>query len=190
MTRKDQFLNNVKEFATISEEFCYFLENANQRSFKEFLSLAQKLTSLLYLKASLLPDISNINNEEIEKFVTEEAWTAIHDSVKKIMKNHNFYHLCDNPENDGQTLSIAEDMADIYQDIKDFTELYKTGVYDMIYDGTAECRNNFRHYWGLKALNALRAIHLILVSSSNSITGSIKDEFDNSSWIADDKADE
>jgi len=45
---------NVVEFVTVAAEFCAFLEQVEQRSRKDFVSVALKILPLLYIKASML----------------------------------------------------------------------------------------------------------------------------------------
>ena len=60
--------------------------------------------------------------------------------------------------------SISENMADIYQDIKDFLLLYQTGTNEVMNDAVWECRMNFENFWGQKLVNSMRAIHSFIYS--------------------------
>ncbi len=60
--------------------------------------------------------------------------------------------------------SLAENMADIYQDIKDFLLLYQTGTKEVMNDALWECRMNFENIWGQKLVNSMRAIHKFIYS--------------------------
>ena len=55
--------------------------------------------------------------------------------------------------------SISENIADIYQDLKDFILSYRIGTLEVMNDALGECRNNFEQYWGQRLVNGLRAIH-------------------------------
>ncbi len=66
---------------------------------------------------------------------------------------------------DGPLLSsISENMADMYQDAKDFLLLYQTGTNEIMNDAVWECRLNFENFWGQKLVNSMRAIHKFLYS--------------------------
>ena len=68
-------------------------------------------------------------------------------------------------ESEGPVIStISENMADIYQDIKDFLLLYQTGTAEVMNDAVWECRMNFENFWGQKLVNSMRAIHRFLYS--------------------------
>jgi hypothetical protein len=60
--------------------------------------------------------------------------------------------------------SISENMADIYQDLKDFLLLYQTGTDEVMNDAVWECRLNFESFWGQKLVNSMRAIHKFIYS--------------------------
>lgn len=57
------------------------------------------------------------------------------------------------------TRFISEDLADIYQDVKDFICLFQLGLNLTMNDALAQCQENFRLYWGQKLVNTLRALH-------------------------------
>jgi hypothetical protein len=68
-------------------------------------------------------------------------------------------------ETEGPVIStISENMADIYQDVKDFLLLYQTGTAEVMNDALWECRMNFENFWGQKLVNAMRAIHKFIYS--------------------------
>jgi len=55
--------------------------------------------------------------------------------------------------------NISEDLADIYQDIKDFIFVFQLGLNETMNDSLATCQENFALYWGQKLVNTLRALH-------------------------------
>ncbi len=57
------------------------------------------------------------------------------------------------------TRNISEDLADIYQDIKDFIFVFQLGFNETMNDSLALCQENFRLHWGQKLVNTLRALH-------------------------------
>jgi hypothetical protein len=122
----------------------------------------------MYLKASLLPQLDPFFEDGNEKFVTEADWTAINETLKKKFGTANDYlEVFDEKINDSEgpvVASISEDMADIYQDIKDFLLLYQTGTGEVMNDAVWECRMNFENFWGQKLVNSMRAIHKFIYS--------------------------
>ena len=54
------YSKNVIEFITVANEFCSFLERAEDLESDDFLSRLQKLLPFLYIKASLIPEFEFI----------------------------------------------------------------------------------------------------------------------------------
>jgi len=132
------------------------------------LRILQRLLPLLYLKASLLPELEPFFKDENEKFITESDWFRINDAFKvKFGTANDYLELYDEKYIESETpvpSSLAENMADIYQDLKDFLLLYQTGTQEVMNDAVWECRLNFENIWGQKLVNALKAIHKFIYS--------------------------
>ena len=103
-----------------------------------------------------------------EKFVSEQDWSDIYQKVLHLLGPHNSYlRLAGDQEFDRSDLvthTISEDMADIYQDLKDFTSQYRQGVEEIMNDAIWEVMSNFDQYWGVKLLNALGALHQLYIN--------------------------
>ena len=154
------FSKNTIEFVTVGVEFCALMEKVQESEKCEFIDTTVKILPLLYLKAILLPD-SNEENEEydinIEHFVTEEIYEYIRNSIEQILG-----------EQDSYLEVFHEDLTDIYQDIKDFISVYSLGNEECMRVSLNECKNNFMDYWGQKLVNVLRALHSLKYSSEES----------------------
>lgn len=153
----------VLEFVTVSKEFCSLLENSSRFEKVEFIDKMQKLLSFLYLKTLVLPEIEQINEQGNEKFVTELDWNLIRDNVNTSLGEQDSYldffdHMMQETS-EPVTCSISENMADIYQDVKDFLTLYQLNIVPIMNDGLYECCHNFKHYWGQRALVSLVRLH-------------------------------
>ena len=61
--------------------------------------------------------------------------------------------------------NISEDLADIYQDIKDFIFVFQLGLNETMNDSLAICQENFGLLWGQKLVNTMRALHDVKYSS-------------------------
>lgn len=157
------YSQNITEFVTVSGEYCTFVENTLRFSKKDFLEKCAKLLPLIYLKTSLLPRFDSIFDDDNEKFVSEEEWEIIHEVVQKKLGLHDEYREVFDPLTHEQleqsTASISDNLADIYQDLKNFITLYNIGTEEMMNDALWECQLNFEEFWGQKLLNALKAIH-------------------------------
>jgi hypothetical protein len=162
------YSRNVVEFTAAAVEFCKYAEHAGEMKGDELLKILQRLLPYLYIKASLLPSLEPFFEDGNEKFVTEADWLRIHDILKdKFGTADDYLEVFDEKINDTEgpvVSSISENMADIYQDLKDFLLLYQTGTQEVMNDAVWECRLNFENFWGQKLTNSLRAIHKFIYS--------------------------
>lgn len=159
------YSNNVIEFVAVANEYCNFVEKIAELSKEELLDKSVKLMSLLYLKACLLPANEQINEEGNEKFVTEFDWQFVHNGIEQLLGNDDIYldffdvNMNETPE--PVASSISENMADIYQDLKDFLEVYKLENEELSNDALYDCKKNFDEYWGFRLVNSMRIIHFL-----------------------------
>jgi Domain of unknown function (DUF5063) len=158
------YSKNVIEFATVANEYCSFIENVDQFERKSFITKLQKLLPLLYLKALLIPapDLE-LSDDTPEKHVGEEDYNYILNKLKLKFAQFDAYQEVFDPSmqysEEALESSISENIADIYQDLKDFILSYRIGTLEVMNDALGECRNNFEQYWGQRLVNGLRAIH-------------------------------
>jgi hypothetical protein len=162
------YSRNVVDFVAVANEFCKYAEHASELKGDELLKILQRILPLMYLKASLLPEMTPFFEEGNEKFVTESDWIRIHETLEeKFGTADDYLEVFDDRtvDADGPVVtSISENMADIYQDIKDFLLLFQTGTAEVMNDAVWECRMNFENFWGQKLLNSMRAIHKFIYS--------------------------
>ena len=162
------YSRNVVEFVAVANEFCKYTEHASELKGDELMKILQRILPLMYLKASLLPQLDPFFEDGNEKFVTESDWTDINDTLKgKFGTANDYLEVFDEKinETEGPLVScISENMADIYQDMKDFLLLYQTGTEEVMNDAVWECRMNFENFWGQKLVNSMRAIHKFIYS--------------------------
>jgi hypothetical protein len=174
------YSRNVIEFVAVANEFCKYSERASELKGDELLKILQRIMPLMYLKASLLPQLEPFFEDGNEKFVTESDWIKIHSTLReKFGTADDFMEVFDDRMNDSEgpvISSISENMADMYQDIKDFLLLYQTGTTEVMNDAVWECRLNFETFWGQKLVNSMRAIHKFIYSGEE--IGKIENDVD------------
>jgi hypothetical protein len=162
------YSRNVIEFVAVANEYCKYAEHSSEIKGDEMLRILQRLLPLLYLKASLLPALEPFFEDGNEKFVTEPDWFRIHDMFKdRFGKANDYLEVFDEKINDSDSpvmSNLAENMADIYQDLKNFLLLYQTGTSEVMNDAIWECRMNFENFWGQTLVNSMRAIHKFIYS--------------------------
>ncbi|MFO7999810.1 MAG: DUF5063 domain-containing protein [Marinilabilia sp.] len=166
------YSKNVIEFVAVAKEFCAWLESTPTFERREFVNTGRKMLPLLYLKASVLPKTEEMLEDDfLEKFVSEEEYQQIQNAVLVKMGPYNDYlevFTADMQRSvEPLTATISENLADIYQDIKDFLMSYRTAVTEIMNDALIELNNTFEEYWGQRLVNVLRALHEVAFNGEN-----------------------
>jgi hypothetical protein len=156
---------NTIEFVTVALEYCSFVEAIKTYSLFEFVDKATKLLPLLYLKASLLPDVPADDEMEPALAITEEQYESLRLQLADALGVYDTYLETFHPDMQYSDAPIAafisENLADIYQDTGNFVALYRQGHEPLMREAIAVCRNNFHTYWGQQLLNAMKALHAV-----------------------------
>lgn len=156
---------SVIEFVTVAVEVCVFLEQNDPVSREVWIDKMLKMLSLLYVKALFLPDTEVAEEDFSATFVREEDYLRIVNKVSIVMGEEDVYldvfleemKYSDTPVS---TL-VSENIADIYQDIRNFISVYQYGLTDQMNEALYLCKENFRLYWGQKLVNVLRPLHTL-----------------------------
>ena len=165
------FERNSVEFVTVAAEFCAFIERSEGQKRAEFVDTLLKILPLLYIKASMLPECEVMGEDGLEAFVTEDDYEVIRINLQEVMADRDDYldvfveemKYSDTPIRK----SIAEDLADIYQVVKDFVCQFQSGLNETMHDALAQCREHFIGYWGQTLVNTMRALHEVKYSNDN-----------------------
>jgi hypothetical protein len=158
------YSKNVLEFIRVAHEYCLFIEKSEIKK-EHLLEFFQRIGPLLYLKGTLLPDIEVMNAEANERFVTEEEYESIFNDIRsKLLPYDEFWYLDYDLSVDNEPVkaSLAENLSDIYQELKDFILLYQKHTHDSKENAVKECKSLFETRWGPKILNSLGYIHYLL----------------------------
>ncbi len=98
-----------------------------------------------------------------EPTITEQEWSAIYQGINLLLGPHNeFIRPAEAEEFDRSDLvthTISEDMADIYQELGDFTSTYSRGLEELMNDAAWELKERFFEHWGKKLLRTLVPLH-------------------------------
>ena len=154
----DSEMRSSLEMLTVANEYCLFFEKADSYSTQDILLYFQKIAPLLYLKASLLKPVKIKDESLNERFVTEEQWEAVFKELRKKFGSDDQYFVHDH-NFDSVEASLADNMADIYQDMKDFVMLYQKNTESARHNANANLVSLFRWHWGPALLNALASVH-------------------------------
>lgn len=149
---------------TVAAETCLFLEHTLEYEPKDFVAKGLKLFSLLYLKTSVLEIPERVYEDDaVERFVAEEDYNEIKSAVEQVLGVKDSYLETFHPDmslSDSPVAAfVSENLADVYQELKDFVSGYQLADTDIMNDALAVCLDAFAGHWGQKLLNAMRALH-------------------------------
>ena len=165
MSTSDENLTQSKsvlEMITVAHEFCLFMEKVDSYSQEDILDYFQKIIPLLYLKGSLLPTIKVADDSYVERYVTAETWEIIFNELRNKLKPHDNYWVLEySDDTEATKANIADNLTDVYQDLKDFVILYTKNTQTARENATYECKIHFETHWGVRLLSALKAIHML-----------------------------
>ena len=124
------------EFVAVALECCAFLETASQHAQRTFADRAVKILPLLYLRATLLPEAEDEAEAEdaeeageAERFVTEAAYEDVRCRIAALLGEHDAFLDTFHPDmqySDAPVAAtISECLADVYQDLGDFTASFR-----------------------------------------------------------------
>lgn len=154
------------ELVTVGVEFCAFIENESLIDRKEWINKMLHILPLLYIKTSQLPEIIQINEELPETFVKEEDYARVATNIASIIGEEDVYldvFIEDMKYSDRPISSfVSEDIADIYQDIRNLISVYQYKLDQQMNDALFVCQQHFKTYWGQKLVNVIRPLHSIL----------------------------
>ena len=165
------FDKNSIEFVTVAAEYCGFIERARGVEPGAFVDTALKILPVLYLKASLIPECEMIGEEDLEVFVTEEDYECVQYSIAQVLGAQDDYLEVFHPDmaysDTPIKKCISEDLADIYQDLKDFIGVFQLGMNTTMNDSLYVCKEHFAEYWGQRLVNTMRALHNVKYNDSD-----------------------
>lgn len=157
------YSRNTLEFVTVAVEFCAYLEQSPGRKRNEFVDTMLKLLPLLYLKTSLADYAEGEEDFLPEAFVTEQDYDFIRQTLAGVMGDADgyldFYNEDARFSDEPVAKTISEDLADVYQAVRNFTEAYKMELEDNMFEALAAVKEGFELYWGQTLTNAMRALH-------------------------------
>ena len=143
----------IERFVDTARRFCRWAEGDPQDSTSEART-ARRLVAELYLHVMDLPEVS----------ADADAPTIGEDQYRSIFKRFgalpfNYYSQCFNPlvvpGEEPVTADLADDLADIWRDVKRGLVLYESGA---IETAVWEWRFHFSAHWGHHACGALYAL--------------------------------
>lgn len=157
------------EFVTVAVQYCIYLEKIAEYEKEDFLDKILSILPLLYLKARLVPKVDLELDGYTERFVTEQEYDNMRQAVAFKLGADDAYlevYVEDMRYSDEPiTAFISENIADIYQEMKDLACNYQTQNESVMNDALIACLEAFEQHWGQKLLNVLRPLHAISLTA-------------------------
>lgn len=152
----------IVEFITVSNEFCRFTEKAEEYTKEDIVEYYRRVLPLLYLKGSMVKSPVPSDPDASERFVTEEEWEILFNALRnKFYPDDHFWISSSMHDEDTEIekASLAECLADVYQDMKDFLMLYQKNRLAAKENAVHDVCRHFDEHWGPAALKAMLALH-------------------------------
>lgn len=165
---KGVYAPEVLDFVRAANEYCIWMENEESENGMQFIKSSVKILSKVYYCAVCLPDFEPMLDGGNEKYVTEQDWSSVYQKILHLLGRYNSYlRIAESDEFDRSDLvthKISEDLADVFQDLKDFIMQYRQGIEEIMNDSIWEVMDNFEQFWGEKLLNSLGALNKLYAS--------------------------
>jgi hypothetical protein len=159
-----------REFSLVGSQFCAVVDSAPSLDRVEFLSQIYEILPRLIQQAIVLPAVSPSDVVDRKKItrtrVKQEEWGQLYESLKEKLGDWNLYWQVFDPTKDSEAISgsLADDIADIYRDIKEGLGVQYPGL-DLQRDAVWSWRFGYYSHWGHHAINALYTAHALLEST-------------------------
>ena len=161
------YSKEVIDFVKIAADYCLKLEHSREATPRELVKAMLNSLPYLYIRGTTLLETTGDNDLlSIDPQVTEDDYNFVRNGVYEVLGRYDEYldvFVEDMKYSDKPILrSVSEDLADIYQDLRNFVAAYHDGIEEMMTAALYEVLDNFREYWGQKCVNVMRALHDIL----------------------------
>ncbi len=154
------------DFVKSALETCLLLEQTEHLTKEDFVDKMTKILPLLYIKVLVVKDMPiTIFDGFNERFVTENDYLFVKNGIENLLGEDDLFLEVfhpDMPYSDTPiAVTISENLADIYQELKEMVANYQIEEESVMEMALKECVEAFSEHWGRKLLNVLRAIHNI-----------------------------
>lgn len=155
----------IEKFVDVARRYCTWSESAPGSPHQDMI-LARQLLSELHLAAINLPLVDFDGDHESEA-ILHERWKEIFERFSGLPLS-GYWDVFDplkEEEKEAVFNTLADDLADIYRDVKENFSLYEAGY---IYEAVWQWRFNFLIHWGRHLTGAQRALHSYFVNKEES----------------------
>jgi hypothetical protein len=160
------------EFKSVAARYCSVVDSSASLDRATLLVQIYGILPQLIHEAIALPDVAPSDQGDervVELRITQKEWQRLYDSLKEKLGDWNLYCSIFDPTKDSEAVrgSLADDIADIYRDIKEGLACDSPGL-SLQNDIIWEWRLGYYSHWGQHAMEALRTIHSLLGEHADS----------------------
>ncbi len=167
------YSEEVVTFVRAANETALFLEELREKDGKAFVAEALRHLSEVYSAILKVGDTEPVTESGPEPYVSELEWVEVFQRIGALLGPHNeILRPAEDDEFDRSDLvthTISEDLADVYQELRDFTSLYSHGLEEVMNDSVWEVKVRFMEHWGKKLLRSLSSLHDLYVAGVDPI---------------------
>ena len=159
---------DILNFVVAAKTFCDLVVTPSDDAGKWVEQVLSTLSGL-YAFAHHLPELSIEDTPEVDEEicdVSDEEWKHVSNNVASLLRDQRYYREYFDPSEpiDAEVKpvigDIADDLSDIYRDIKPGLRAWDTEddalIPDIVFNWV---HPNFRSHWGDHALSAMRVLH-------------------------------
>lgn len=161
------YSDEMVALVTDSNSFCQILEQSAEAKGTALISSLVEILPRIYADFIVLGETEPEYDAAPEPTVTEQEWATVFQQIARVLGSYNDYlRPAAADEFDRSEMvqhTISEDLADIYQELKDFTVIYSRGIEELMNDAAWELKERFAEHWGTKLLRSLLALHELYV---------------------------
>ena len=153
----------VERFVDTVRRYCALAEGAAGEPHQDII-LVRQLLSELHFAAVNLPRVDLGDEEEQESEpISQEQWKQVYNRFNNLPLNGYWDVFDPLKEEEKEPLynELADDLADIYRDVKEYLPLYEAGS---ISEAVWQWRFHFLIHWGQHLTGAQRALHSYFVN--------------------------
>lgn len=162
----ESYTNEQIELVAACSKFCILLEQAGGSKRATFVENMLKVLPFLYLKMTLAREHAATDDEElhnVEERVTEDDYNFVRQGVSSLLGGNDTYLdvFVDDMKYSETPIckSISEDLADIYQDVRNFVWIFGQRNEQATAEAFAWLSNLFEIHWGQLVVNVMRPLH-------------------------------
>lgn len=167
MTAGDK--NAIHRFITVTRNYCAAVERPTGATAEAFLQEMLPRLVELYATALALPDVEPADDDREWPGMTHEEWKVVFDDLRERIVDYQLYWTTDGfPLRTDDTSppllcgDLANDLADIYRDLKDSLDQWETGEDSHRVSALWEWRFGFHAHYGQHIVDAVRVIHRVV----------------------------